>query len=324
MTFQAIAIITFTALLTFGSSTATSLAAESAAKERLIVGTKVTPPFAMKAGDGIWYGISIDLWREIAKELQLEFKWQELDLQGLLKGVSSGSIDVVVGALTITAPREAKMDFTHPFYRTGLSIAVPAPGNNRFLTVATLLALTFFAIAFVMWFRDWIRHRRAARAAREIRTGLWLVALVVVISSLIAHIITVINLNAKQINGPRDLKHVAVATVPSSTSESYLRDHNIQYREYPGLIAGLRAVTDADVDAMLYDTALLRYLAKTQFEGEIKILPMTFEQQEYGLALPSGSPLRESVNQHLIAIVQRPEWGTLVDRYLANNIKEAH
>lgn len=322
MTFQRAVFITTAALLTFGWIPVPAFAAEPA-KGKLVIGTKVTPPFAMQKENGEWYGISVDLWREITKELELEFEWRELDLQALLNGVTSGSIDAAVAALTITAAREKQMDFTHPFYRTGLSIAVPIRGSNKFLTVTTILALSFFAIGFAMWFSDWIRNRRSNRASREIRTGLLLVAVVVIVSSLIAHIITFVNLNAQQINGPDDLQHIAVATVPSSTSESYLRDHGIRYQKYPSLMAGLRAVSEGEVDAILYDTALLRYLVKTRFKREIKVLPLTFEVQEYGIALASGSPLRESVNHRLIAIIQRPGWQALLDRYLADGLQTA-
>jgi polar amino acid transport system substrate-binding protein len=323
MTFERVMFITAAALLTLGWTPAPAFAAGPATKEKLVVGTKVTPPFAMKNDDGGWYGISVDLWRQITKELEMEFEWRELDLQGLLNGVERRSIDAAVAALTITAEREKTMDFTHPFYRTGLSIAVSTQGSSKFLTVATILALSFFAIGFAMWFRDWIRHRRSNRATREIRTGLLLVALVVIVSSLIAHIITFINLNAIPINGPDDLQHIAVATVPSSTSESYLHDHDIRYRKYPSLVAGLRAVSEREVDAILYDTALLRYLAKTRFKNEIRVLPLTFEVQEYGIALASGSPLRENVNLSLIAIIQTPGWQALVDRYLADGLQTA-
>jgi len=289
--------------------------------KKLIVGTKVTPPFAMKKEDGTWHGISIDLWREIMDEVGTEFEWRELDLQGLLNGVTNGSIDAAVAALTITAPREKEMDFTHPFYRTGLSIAVQAPGDNRFLLAATILALSFFAIGGAMWVYDWIRHRRSNRMSREIRTGLLLVALVVIVSSLIAHIITFINLNTTRIEEPRDLRRVSVATVPSSTSESYLRSHGIRYEEYPRLHKALQALASGEVDAILYDTALLRYLAKTDFKDAIAVLPFSLEVQEYGIAFPSGSQFRETINQHLIAIIQSPAWRSRVERYLAEILK---
>ncbi len=40
----------------------------------LIVGTKESPPFSMKTADGHWTGLSIDLWREIAAELNLQYE----------------------------------------------------------------------------------------------------------------------------------------------------------------------------------------------------------------------------------------------------------
>ena len=34
----------------------------------LVIGTKVAPPFAMKAADGTWRGIRINLWQRIANQ----------------------------------------------------------------------------------------------------------------------------------------------------------------------------------------------------------------------------------------------------------------
>ena len=85
----------------------------SAAPQPLIVGTKEAPPFSMKTSDGQWTGLSIDLWRQIAAELNLQFEFRELSLNQLLEGVSDGSLDAVVAALTITSEREKKFDFTH-------------------------------------------------------------------------------------------------------------------------------------------------------------------------------------------------------------------
>ena len=48
----------------------------------MIVGTKEVPPFAMKNSDGTWTGVSIDLWRQIAGELNLPFEFRERDLKG--------------------------------------------------------------------------------------------------------------------------------------------------------------------------------------------------------------------------------------------------
>ena len=70
--------------------------------QKLVVGVKEAPPFAIKQADNTWSGLSVELWQAIATDLQLSYVWRELDLAGLLQGVADGSLDVAVAALTIT------------------------------------------------------------------------------------------------------------------------------------------------------------------------------------------------------------------------------
>src|SRR5262249_31998546 len=115
--------------------------------QKLIVGVKEAPPFAIKQADNTWSGLSIELWQAIAMDLQLSYTWRELDLSGLLQGVADGSLDVGVAALTITPERERLVDFTQPFYITGLGIAVPAqPSRGRFAIVRRVFSRPFLGI----------------------------------------------------------------------------------------------------------------------------------------------------------------------------------
>ena len=59
----------------------------------LVVGTKSAPPFSMKGEDGAWRGISIDLWKRIAEQMHLRYRFQETTLEGLTDGVADGSLD---------------------------------------------------------------------------------------------------------------------------------------------------------------------------------------------------------------------------------------
>ena len=109
-----------------------------------LVGTKEAAPFAMKSSGGQWTGISIDLWRRIAEEKNLRYRFvEEETVQGLVDGVAAKKIDIAVAALTVTAGREAMMDFTAPFYATGLGIAVAAGGITSWAPV--IRALTSFS-----------------------------------------------------------------------------------------------------------------------------------------------------------------------------------
>nr|WP_037075701.1 transporter substrate-binding domain-containing protein [Rhizobium mesoamericanum] len=99
--------------------------ADGLPQRELVIGTKEAPPFAMKDADGNWSGISIDLWREVAQKLGLKYRLgEEPNVQKLIEATSRGDYDVSVAAITITAERERMVDFSQPFYDTGLGIAV--------------------------------------------------------------------------------------------------------------------------------------------------------------------------------------------------------
>lgn len=100
--------------------------------KKISVGTKVAEPFVIKFSNETWEGISIELWEKIAKKLKIEYDLNEFDLDGLLQAVKNNNIDVAVSPLTITAEREKLFDFTHSYFTTGLSIAVPNKVDNSF------------------------------------------------------------------------------------------------------------------------------------------------------------------------------------------------
>lgn len=109
--------------------------APAPAKRTLIVGTKEAPPFAIKNPDGSWRGISIELWREIARDLHVDYEFRETSLTGLFNGVQSGEFDLAIAAISITADRESLFDFTQPYYNSGLGIAVNRKKTSNFFDV---------------------------------------------------------------------------------------------------------------------------------------------------------------------------------------------
>lgn len=67
---------------------------------------------------------------------------------------------------------------------------------------------------------------------------------------------------------------------------------------------------------MVYDAPLIRYFAQTEFPEKVEVLPVTFERQDYGFALPENSELREPINRELLRIVRSSEWSETIERYL--------
>jgi len=157
------------------------------AKTKIIVGTKPAPPFSFKNDNGIWSGISIDLWRNIANELKLQYEIREYDLKGLLKAVNENSVDFGVAAITITPEREGTLDFSHAFYHTGLGIAVPIKNNDstflsiakqifslQFLGYLTTLITTLLFVGFLIWMAERRKNPGQYRTGTKgILDGLW-------------------------------------------------------------------------------------------------------------------------------------------------------
>ena len=95
-----------------------------AGAETLRVGSEtVYPPFEfLDSNSGKYVGFDIDLIDEVAKRAGFEPQILSMGLDGLIPALMSGSIDVAVSAFTITPERAAKVDFTKPYYESGLSI----------------------------------------------------------------------------------------------------------------------------------------------------------------------------------------------------------
>jgi ABC-type amino acid transport substrate-binding protein len=161
--------------------------AEVSPPAELVLGTKEAPPFAMKSADGSWQGISIDLWRRAADELHLHYRFaEEPTVQALIDGVAAGKFDVAVAALTVTAARARILDFTQPFYATGLGIAVPVGGEASWAPIIHTLTSFGFAqaimalvgLALGVGLLVWLFERRhnenfSGGVAKGLSSGVW-------------------------------------------------------------------------------------------------------------------------------------------------------
>ncbi len=330
------------------------------AERKLVIGTKPSPPFSMKGEDGTWTGISIELWKLMAADLGVTYEIKEYDLKGMLAAVQAKELDVAVASTTITAEREAVMDFTHPIYSTGLSIAVKPGGSGGTMAIVKglftwdLLKLLggLFVLLSAIGALVWVFERRHNHAqfakdpVKGIAAGVWwsavtmttvgygdkspvtlagrllglvwMFAAIIIISFFTASITSTLTVNRLEsaIKGPEDLVRVRVATVTASTSAAYLDRHHIKYREVPTVLEGLQLVAAGDLDAMVYDAPIMRYLAQHDLGGAVAVLPNVFEHQDYGFAIPDGSPLREELNRALLKELASDGWGQLLEKYL--------
>lgn len=112
-----------------------------AANAELLVGSNVGgPPFTFKQGD-IYTGFDIDIWAEVAKGLNVKWRVQPMEFGALIPALQTRNIDVVISQLFIKPERQKVIDFSDPYYNSGL-IAVTRIGNTAIRTSADLAGKT--------------------------------------------------------------------------------------------------------------------------------------------------------------------------------------
>jgi len=93
--------------------------------EKLRVGVDTAfVPFEFKGKDGKYTGFDVDLWAAIAKRINVEYDLVPMDFNGLIPGLTTGNLDVVLAAIFIKSSREKAIDFSHPYFRAGLKVMV--------------------------------------------------------------------------------------------------------------------------------------------------------------------------------------------------------
>jgi len=114
------------------------------AEETLKIGIKPSEPWVMYDSnkaieERVPVGFSIDLWQEIAKQLGVKTQWIYYDnAQDLITGTEKKEVDASISAITVTAERQSRIDFSDSMYELGLQIMV-APDQQRSNPFAVML-----------------------------------------------------------------------------------------------------------------------------------------------------------------------------------------
>ncbi|MDZ7684338.1 MAG: transporter substrate-binding domain-containing protein [Gammaproteobacteria bacterium] len=154
--------------------------------------------------------------------------------------------------------------------------------------------------------------------AGRIVSLIWMFAAIILISGFTAAIATSLTVSRLESNvgGPGDLPGVAVATVSNSSSAAYLQSRGIGYVGVDTIEQALERVATGAADAVVYDAPILRYVTSRSFGDSTRVLGGTFKRQDYAIALPAGSELREPVNRRILEIIGGSEWQSTLTEYL--------
>lgn len=158
-----------------------------AQKDTLNIAVYNSPPFGLETKTGKVGGLMVELWEDIAKELNVTYKYQLTDMNGLVSGIQSKQFDVGLGAISITPKREKLVDFSHAVNPSGTGIAV---AKNSYSTsffkkwipvlvdllglIFVLVIMLFTSAIIVYWVeKKFSKEQPDERMIKNISDGLW-------------------------------------------------------------------------------------------------------------------------------------------------------
>jgi polar amino acid transport system substrate-binding protein len=92
-------------------------------RDVLVIGMDATyPPFEFVDEKGQISGVSVEIGREIGKAAAKEVEFRNINFDGLITALRTGSIDLVISSMTANDERRKSIDFSEPYVKTGLAI----------------------------------------------------------------------------------------------------------------------------------------------------------------------------------------------------------
>ena len=168
----------FLVQLVFGVCLAGSMvsvfAAEQRETETLRIAVYDVPPYGYVDSDGSISGVSVDLWRRVAEQMEWPFRLIPVsDMESIISGLEQGRFDAAIGAITITPERAARVDFSYPAHRSGVAIALRKETGLIFAlmsygtAVSELgpLIIVIVAMLILIGIAMWIVEQRARSAS---------------------------------------------------------------------------------------------------------------------------------------------------------------
>jgi ABC-type proline/glycine betaine transport system substrate-binding protein len=154
--------------------------------ESLRVAIKRLEPFVIYQ-DRRYTGFSIDLWERIADEMGINYELYGVNTTAkLLDEVKRAAADIAIAGIGITSKREQDLDFSHPFFESGLQIMVSedfeAPLGILLTKVLSILLApgliygigVFLMVIFIAAHIIWLLERRHnPQFSKGYFSGLW-------------------------------------------------------------------------------------------------------------------------------------------------------
>lgn len=321
----------------------------------LQVGVFSFPPFIMQDDRGNWDGLSVQLWRELADDLNLQYEFVTIGGGDRLAALQSGQVDLLLVA-EATAGAEETADLSHIYFTDQLGVAYQGSGNlgqvinalisPKFWGIVASLSVLLLVVGTIVYFIERNSNEDNFGGERSvwegIGSGFWwagvtmttigygdkapvtfagrAVALLwMLVAMLVTASLTAALVSAsgsrEEVTLPDDLQAKTVIAVSESPATAFLQEQQIGYRTVPSVAQGLQSVDDEEADMLIHSAAALRYAIRTNADLKLPTETNGLRWQPYTMAFPEDSPLLERFNRRLLYILNSPQWLDWRKRY---------
>ncbi len=113
-----------------------------------------------------------------------------------------------------------------------------------------------------------------------------------------------------------DTEGMTIATRTGSTSQEYLEaETDAEIEAFPGIIEAYQNVLAGRSDAVLYDLPNVEYYSESEAEGELKTVGEKLTGEDYGVAFPKDSELRDDFDDALTTIKDNGKYDDIYEEW---------
>lgn len=143
------------------------------------------------------------------------------------------------------------------------------------------------------------------------------ISFVSLFTAALASHLTVRNIES-EITGVQDLSGTKVATVAGSSASNYLAAHAITFTGVPSIDDAYRQLDAGKVDAIVFDAPVLQNHIKLTGTAKEILVGGIIARENYGIALPPGSPLRKKIDETLLDITEDGTYDEIYSKYFGD------
>lgn len=132
-------------------------------ERELIVGVHPQAPYLVEGKSQTWNGVSVQLWREIAEKLQLQYRLIDIPADSQALALQRGEIDVALLA-NATAEEDSLIDYSYFYHTSRLGVALPQSNelssvanaffSKRFWQIVLTLSVLLLIVGTVIYFLE--------------------------------------------------------------------------------------------------------------------------------------------------------------------------